>query len=145
LEVAEAGGARVLVDGRSAEGPEGGFWFGATVLDIDDVQGPLAREEVFGPVLTIETYSDEASSAERDAAATAVARTSSLGLSAAVWSADPDRAERVGAGLRTGQVRINGARWDYRLPFGGFASAGWGREWGQAGIEAFTTTRTIVR
>lgn len=145
VEAAEAGGAHVLVDGRGSEGPEAGFWFGPTVLEIDDVQDPAARDEIFGPVLTLETYSDEASAAERDAAATAAAKASSLGLSAAVWSADADRGERVGAALRAGQVRINGARWDYRLPVGGFAGAGWGREWGRVGIEAFTTTRTIVR
>lgn len=145
VDAAQASGAQVVLDGRAAAGPEGGFWFGVTVLDIDAATDPIVREEVFGPVLTLETFDDSGHGDERDDAATGVARAASLGLSAAVWAADVRRAERCASALRVGQVRINGAGWDFQVPFGGFGAAGWGREWGRAGIEAFTTTRTILR
>jgi acyl-CoA reductase-like NAD-dependent aldehyde dehydrogenase len=93
----------------------------------------------------LEPYDDDGPPATRDAAAAAACTAPSLGLSAAVWADDRRRAEAVGRSLRVGQVRIDGARWDFRLPFGGFGAAGWGREWGRAGIEAFTTTRVIAR
>jgi acyl-CoA reductase-like NAD-dependent aldehyde dehydrogenase len=147
----EAAGARVLLDGRGAQGPDGGFWFGPTVVDLAGVAHVAgadagARDEVFGPVLTIEPYDDAGADLHaRDTAARATAFAPSLGLSAAVWADDVARAEAVAAGLRAGQVRINGARWDFRLPFGGFGAAGWGREWGREGIEAFTTLRVVAR
>jgi acyl-CoA reductase-like NAD-dependent aldehyde dehydrogenase len=142
---AEAAGARILLDGRAIDGLEGGSWFGPTVVDLDGVSDQRFTDEVFGPVLTLEPYDDEGPPAARDAAAVAACNVPSLGLSAAVWAADRERAEAVGRSLRVGQVRIDGARWDFRLPFGGFSAAGWGREWGRAGIEAFTTTRVIAR
>jgi acyl-CoA reductase-like NAD-dependent aldehyde dehydrogenase len=104
----------------------------------------VVMEEVFGPVVVLQTYPDGAG-ADLDDDAAAAAATAAPTLSAAVWASDTARAERFAAAVRIGQVRISGAPWDHRLPFGGFGAAGFGREWGREGIEAFTTTKAVVR
>jgi aldehyde dehydrogenase (NAD+) len=84
----------------------------------------IAREEIFGPVLVIIPYRDEAD-------AIRIANDTPYGLSGYVSSADPGRAQRVARALRTGMVHLNGAPPDLGAPFGGYRQSGNGREWGR--------------
>ncbi|MGB5609460.1 aldehyde dehydrogenase family protein, partial [Eudoraea sp.] len=96
----------------------------------------IAREEIFGPVLTIIPYADEDE-------AVAIANDSPYGLSGCVSSSDLNRARRVAARLRTGMVHINGASLDADAPFGGYKQSGNGREWGAHGIDEFLEIKSI--
>jgi acyl-CoA reductase-like NAD-dependent aldehyde dehydrogenase len=138
-------GGQLLVDGRDVATVDDGFWFGPTVVLVDDPADALATDELFGPVLAVLAYDDSGDADACDAASSAIARRTDFDLSAAVWSADQERAEAVARHLRVGQVRMNGAPFAYDVPFGGFGGSGYGREWGREGIEQFTTTRTILR
>jgi aldehyde dehydrogenase (NAD+) len=96
----------------------------------------IAREEIFGPVLTLLPYADEGE-------ALRLAQSGDYGLSAAVWSRDSAAAERFATGLRCGSISINGAPTHPDAPFGGFRRSGFGRERGRYGIEEFLTTQAI--
>lgn len=110
--------------------PPHGFFFPPTVLDQVTPDMPIAREEVFGPVLVLMPYDsvDEA---------VAIANGTDYGLAATMWAATPAAALPVARRLRAGQVDINGAPFNPQAPFGGFKRSGIGRENGRAGIEAF--------
>ncbi|EHI39515.1 betaine aldehyde dehydrogenase [Rhodococcus opacus PD630] len=95
-----------------------------------------AQEEIFGPVLTVIPFDD-------DANAVRIANDSQYGLAGAVWSGDQGRAIAVAERIRTGRVRINGAPVDKRAPHGGFKLSGIGREQGRIGIEEFLEYQTL--
>lgn len=136
---AQSQGARLVAGG--AEQPDGtprGAYVAATILSEVTAQMDIAREETFGPVLTIETYADEDE-------AVRIANDSDYGLSGGVWSADLDRAEAVARRLRTGQVILNGAGLDLAAPFGGVRNSGLGRENGRYGLEEFIAPKAITR
>jgi acyl-CoA reductase-like NAD-dependent aldehyde dehydrogenase len=97
----------------------------------------IAREEIFGPVLSIMPYADETQAIE-------MANDSAYGLSGAVWSADLDRARRVAGRLRTGQVFINGAGFDIDAPFGGYKQSGNGRERSRYGLAEFLEIKAVM-
>ena len=96
----------------------------------------IAREEIFGPVLSILGYRDEDEAIE-------IANDTPYGLSGYVSSGNIDRARRVAARLETGMVHINGAHLDSFAPFGGYKQSGNGREWGAHGIEEFLEVKSI--
>ena len=96
----------------------------------------IAREEIFGPVLVIIPYEDEEH-------AVRIANDSQYGLSGSVVSKDLERARRVAKRIRTGQVRLNGAKHDFSAPFGGYKYSGNGREFGVFGIEEFLEAKSI--
>jgi aldehyde dehydrogenase (NAD+) len=96
----------------------------------------IAREEIFGPVLSIIPYDDEDEAVE-------IANDTPYGLSGYVSSGSLERARRVAARLRTGMVHINGAALDSMAPFGGYKQSGNGREWGAEGIEEFLEVKSI--
>lgn len=99
---------------------------------------PLWRDEIFGPIVCVQSYATEAE-------AIALANASPYGLSGSVWSAEPARAATVAAGLRTGTVGINSKRiLDFNAPFGGWRASGLGRELGPEGIDAYLETTTIL-
>jgi len=96
----------------------------------------IAREEIFGPVLSIIPYEDEDD-------AVRIANDTPYGLSGYVSSSDHDRARKVAARMRTGMVHINGAWADSASPFGGYKQSGNGREWGAHGIDEFLEVKSI--
>jgi aldehyde dehydrogenase (NAD+) len=96
----------------------------------------IAQEEIFGPVLVIIPYRDEDD-------AVRIANHSQYGLSGFVVSKDLERARRLARRLRTGQVRLNGAKHDYSAPFGGYKTSGNGREFGVFGLEEFLEAKSI--
>jgi aldehyde dehydrogenase (NAD+) len=96
----------------------------------------IAREEIFGPVVCVLPY-------DREEEAVDIANDTVYGLAGAVWSADASRALRVARRLRTGQVDINGARFNPLAPFGGYGHSGVGRELGVFGLEEFLQIKSI--
>lgn len=135
VDRAVAAGGRVVAGGSARPLPVGHFHAATVVTDVAP-DAEIVREEVFGPVLTVQAYADEEQ-------AVAMANASSYGLHGAVWSADTDRAVGVARRLRTGQVDVNGAEFNPVAPFGGHGRSGNGRELGRFGIEEFLETTSI--
>lgn len=135
VDRAVAAGGRVVAGGSARPLPVGHFHAATVVTDVAP-DAEIVREEVFGPVLTVQAYADEEQ-------AVAMANASSYGLHGAVWSADTDRALGVARRLRTGQVDVNGAEFNPVAPFGGHGRSGNGRELGRFGIEEFLETTSI--
>ena len=130
-------GARLIVGGLD-NGHATGFFVTPTVFSDVTNDMTIAREEIFGPVLSILPYSDEAE-------AVAIANDTDFGLAGAVWSGDDARALRVAKQLRAGQIEVNGGAFNPAAPFGGYKQSGLGREAGAAGIEEFLETKAIQR
>jgi acyl-CoA reductase-like NAD-dependent aldehyde dehydrogenase len=97
----------------------------------------IAREEIFGPVLSIIPYEDEED-------AVRIANDTPYGLSGYVTSGNVERARRVAKQIRSGNVHINGARLDFASCFGGYKQSGNGREWGEVGLEEFLEVKAII-
>lgn len=137
IEKGIAEGATVIVGGPGKpEGIETGYFVRPTIFANANNQMTIAREEIFGPVLTLLTYKD-------DEDAIAQANDTDYGLSGYV-SGEPEHARRVARRLRTGMVHINGAGPDFAAPFGGYKQSGNGREWGIEGFEEFFETKAIL-
>jgi acyl-CoA reductase-like NAD-dependent aldehyde dehydrogenase len=134
---AVAEGATVVAGGkRPAHLPKG--WYVAPTI-LGDVHNGMrvAREEIFGPVLSFIPFSDTDD-------AVRIANDSDYGLSGGVWSADPARAFAVARRMRTGSIAVNGSYPPFPLvPFGGFRQSGLGRELGPEGLESFLEKRSI--
>jgi aldehyde dehydrogenase (NAD+) len=137
---AEADGIPLLAEGRIADDvPEGGYFVPPKVYGPVPRDHALAKEEVFGPVLSVMTFSDEAD-------AVALANGTEYGLVAGVWSSDGARALRVARQMQAGQVFVNGygAGGGIELPFGGMKKSGHGREKGFEALYDFSAVRTLV-
>jgi aldehyde dehydrogenase (NAD+) len=131
-------GAEVLVGGEGhPQGLEAGYFVKPTVFVNVTNDMSIAREEIFGPVLSVIAYDSEDE-------AILIANDSRYGLHAAVIGTDLQRARRVASQLRAGRVAINGMTDDPQAPWGGFKYSGVGREYGRYGIEAFLETRAIL-
>ncbi len=137
---AEETGVPVLAKGQVAAGvPDGGFFVAPRVYGPVPRANELARLEVFGPVLSVLPFEDEAD-------AVRLANGTDYGLMAAVWSLDGNRALRVSRGIKAGQVYINafGAGGGIELPFGGMKKSGHGREKGFAALHDCSQIRTTI-
>jgi acyl-CoA reductase-like NAD-dependent aldehyde dehydrogenase len=131
-------GAKLVAGGPGRpEGLEKGYFVKPTIFSVLDPSMSIAREEIFGPVLVIIPYRDDAHAVE-------IANDSQYGLSAYVYGGSLARSRSIGSQLRVGQVHLNGAGVDMRAPFGGFKQSGIGREWGFAGLDEFTEYRAIL-
>jgi aldehyde dehydrogenase (NAD+) len=130
-------GATLVAGGTGLpEGLDKGYFARPTVFANVSNDMTIAREEIFGPVLSIIPYADEDD-------AVRIANDTPYGLSGYVSSGSLDRARKVAARMRTGMVHINGAGLDSAAPFGGFKQSGNGREWGAHGMEEFLEVKSI--
>ncbi len=130
-------GAELVAGGTGRpEGLEKGYYVKATVFSGVNNDMTIAREEIFGPVLSIIPYGD-------DEEAIRIANETPYGLSGYVSSSNIERARSVARRLRTGMVHINGASLDSMAPFGGYKMSGNGREWGPHGIEEFLELKSM--
>ncbi len=136
LAVAE-GGSFACGGGRPAD-RDRGFFISPTVIAGLDNTARVAREEIFGPVLTVIAH-------DGDDDAVRIANDSPYGLSGTVFSGDPARAQAVASRLRVGTVNVNGGVWySADMPFGGYKQSGIGREMGVAGFEEYLEIKSIA-
>lgn len=135
IEGGLADGATLVAGGTEAPHPHG-FYVAPTVLGDVTNQMEVAREEIFGPVLCVLSYTTEEE-------AVTIANDTPYGLHGAVFSADPEHATRVARRLRTGMVDINGASLNPDAPFGGCKQSGLGRELGRWGLEEYFELKSV--
>ena len=132
-------GAQVLTGGERAlyDGAERGYWVKPTVFDAVQPTHTIAREEIFGPVLAVLTFRDEAE-------AVALANESIYGLAAGVWTRDIKKAHRFARDLEAGTVWVNTYHpGDAASPFGGYKQSGFGRELGQYSLDLYTQIKSV--
>ncbi|PCJ24664.1 MAG: aldehyde dehydrogenase family protein [SAR86 cluster bacterium] len=130
-------GAELVAGGPGRpEGMDKGYFIRPTVFGNVNNEMTIAREEIFGPVLAILPYED-------DADAVRIANDTEYGLSGYV-SGEQSHAEQIARQIRTGMVHINGAGPDFSAPFGGYKKSGNGREWGIEGFEEYLETKSML-
>jgi acyl-CoA reductase-like NAD-dependent aldehyde dehydrogenase len=129
-------GARLVAGGKRPVAFARGHYIEPTIFSDVRSGMTLAQEEIFGPVLAILPYDTEEE-------AIRIANHTIYGLAGGVWSADPERALRVARRMRTGQVDINGAKYNPLAPFGGYKRSGLGREFGHYGLEEYLQIKAI--
>jgi acyl-CoA reductase-like NAD-dependent aldehyde dehydrogenase len=129
-------GARVVTGGRRPAQPGRGYFFEPTVFADADNSMPIAREEIFGPVLTVIRYDDEAE-------AVAIANDSDYGLAGSVWTGDPERGLDIARRVEAGTFGVNQYIPDLGSPWGGYKASGMGREYGPEGMAAYLKTKAI--
>jgi aldehyde dehydrogenase (NAD+) len=130
-------GATVVAGGEGHPDGLGGYFVKPTVFANVTNDMTIAREEIFGPVLCMLTYEDEAD-------AIAIANDTPYGLQAYVISSNLKRASAVANQIEAGRVVINGAPHDPSVPFGGFKQSGIGREYGVFGLQAYLEPKAIL-
>jgi aldehyde dehydrogenase (NAD+) len=138
IRLGQAEGAKLLVGGEGRpEGLHRGWFVKPTIFTGATNQMRIAREEIFGPVLTVIPYEDEAD-------AIAIANDTRYGLSALVVGKDSARCERVARQIDAGRVLVNTLSHEPRAPFGGFKHSGLGREMGRWGVNAYLEPKTLL-
>jgi len=138
IERGQEEGARLVTGGTRLDGDyASGNFVAPTIFADANNDMAIARDEIFGPVLTVVPFDDEAE-------AIRIANDTEYGLGAGVYTNDVRRAFRVSKALRVGMVGINGFQLEPHLPFGGYKQSGLGREGGQSAYEAYTELKTVM-
>jgi aldehyde dehydrogenase (NAD+) len=138
IEKGRQEGATVVAGGGKPASLEKGYYVEPTIFANVSNKMTVAQEEIFGPVLSIIPYDSEDE-------AIAIANDSPYGLAGGVWAGTQERALEVAKQLRTGQVDINGGRFNHLAPFGGFKKSGLGRELGPHALDEFFQLKAIQR
>ena len=130
-------GAELVTGGPGKpDGLNAGYYVRPTVFANVNNEMTIAREEIFGPVLSILPYKDEEEAVQ-------IANDTDYGLFGYV-SGDTEHAKKIANRIRAGSISINGAQADFTAPFGGYKQSGNGREWGPFGFEEFLETKAVV-
>jgi acyl-CoA reductase-like NAD-dependent aldehyde dehydrogenase len=139
IESGQQEGARLVIGGTEMpDGLDRGWYVRPTLFAAADNAMRIAREEIFGPVITVIPYRDEDD-------AVVLANDSDYGLAGSVWTADTDRALAIAKRIRTGTLGINqGYTMDPVAPFGGVKASGYGRELGPEGLDGYLDTKSIA-
>ena len=117
---------------------QGGWFVPPSVFDDLPAESPLWQQEIFGPVLAVRSFADEAQAIE-------MANDTEFGLAAAIWTADRARAMRCARAIRAGRLWINSAQDNFpELPVGGMGASGMGREAGSSGIATYSDIKTVI-
>ena len=130
-------GATLVRGGRRPAHLERGYYIEPTLFGDVDPEMTIAHEEIFGPVLSVLTFEDEADAISK-------ANATSYGLYGAVFTQDDAAAYRIARGMRAGTIAHNNFLFDRALPFGGFKDSGVGREGGEAGLLSFTEAKSFI-
>ncbi|ODR01132.1 aldehyde dehydrogenase [Mycobacterium intermedium] len=136
IEIGKAEGARIVTGGGVPADCRRGWYVAPTVFADVPNSARIARDEIFGPVLTVIPY-------ESDREAIDIANDSEFGLAGSVWSSDEARATQLARAVHTGTIGINMYQPDLGAPFGGIKASGFGRELGPEGLAAYQTTKSI--
>lgn len=136
IECGRQEGAKIVIGGGKMPGFTRGYFIAPTIFDNVTNDMRIAREEIFGPVVSVISY-------DSDEQAIAIANDSDYGLSGSVFSADQTRAERIARRLRTGHVSTNGFFVDIAGPFGGYKKSGVGSEGGPEGLGGYLETKSL--
>lgn len=137
IEVGKSEGATVVSGGKPFDVNTKGFFVEPTIFTDVTSKMRIFQEEIFGPVVVIARFSDEADAITR-------ANDSAYGLGAAVFTKDLERAHRVASEIEAGMVWVNSSQdGDARVPFGGVKQSGIGRELGEAGLEAYSQVKAV--
>ena len=138
IEKGVAEGAKLVAGGTGKpEGMDKGYFVKPTIFAGVNNQMTIAREEIFGPVLTMIPFDTEEQAIE-------IANDTDYGLAAYFSTTDEERAKRVAGQLRAGMVSVNSASQDYAAPFGGYKQSGNGREWGEYGFDDYLEIKGIT-
>lgn len=138
IAIGQEEGAKVVTGGSRAAGRERGWYVAPTVFADVDPAMRIAREEIFGPVLSVIRYSDEDD-------AVRIANDSEYGLAGTVWTADPERGMEIARRVRTGTYGVNMYMIEACAPFGGYKASGIGRELGPEGLMGYLEYKSIAR
>lgn len=138
IEKGKSEGAALIAGGERPKAFARGFYVEPTIFANVDNAMEIAQEEIFGPVLSIIPY-------DSDDEAVRIANDSKYGLAGGVWGGTPERALQVARRMRTGQVDVNGGRFNHLAPFGGYKKSGIGRELGPHAIDEFFQLKAIQR
>ena len=138
ITVGQDEGAKVVTGGSRASGRERGWYVAPTVFADVDPGMRIAQEEIFGPVLSVIPYEDEAQ-------AVRIANDSDYGLAGTVWTADTERGMQIARQVRTGTYGVNMYMIETCAPFGGYKASGIGRELGPEGLSSYLEYKSIAR
>jgi aldehyde dehydrogenase (NAD+) len=136
IEKGRKEGAKLVTGGGRPKDMNHGYFVEPTIFSNVDTDMTIAKEEIFGPVVSVMPYEDEED-------AIRIANSSTYGLSGAVFTNDPEKGVALARRIRTGNVSINGLKLDNAVPFGGYKESGVGRVGGPEGLEAYQEIKSV--